>query len=96
VVEKFDPETTRRRPVTTHGLAFTWAMSTKSRDLRCAACGRLIARLVDDQLAIKRADLQATIRGAFQAALVCSDRRCRHTTLVDVRSQPAAVDASLR
>ena len=65
-------------------------MPMESREIRCAACGRLIAKLVGGQLVIKRADLQATFRGAFQAALVCSDQRCRHTNLVDVRSQAPA------
>jgi phage FluMu protein Com len=62
------------------------AVSAESREIRCAACGRLIAKLVGDQLAIKRADLQATFRGCFQAALVCSDPRCRHTNFIDIQS----------
>ena len=67
-------------------------MPSESREVRCAACGRLIAKLVGEQLAIKRADLQATFRGVFEAALVCSDRRCRHTTIVAVRSQLLGAD----
>lgn len=62
-------------------------MPMESPEIRCAACGRLIAKMVGGHLVIKRADLQATFRGTFQAALVCSDQRCRHNNLVDVRSQ---------
>ena len=64
-------------------------MSNEPKDVRCKGCGRLLAKVDDGRLTIQRGDLTATFEGAFRAALVCSQPRCRRTTSIDVLSQPA-------
>lgn len=64
-------------------------MSNEPKDVRCKGCGRLLAKVDDGRLTIQRGDLTATFEGAFRAALVCSQPRCRRTTSIAVLSQPA-------
>jgi len=64
-------------------------MSNEPKEVRCKGCGRLLAKIHDGQLTIQRGDLTATFEGAFRAAIVCSQSRCRQTNSVDVLSQAA-------
>ena len=64
-------------------------MSNEPKEVRCKGCGRLLAKLRDGQLTIQRGDVHATFEGAFRAALVCSQPRCRRTNSIDVVSQAA-------
>jgi phage FluMu protein Com len=63
-------------------------------DVRCSACGKLLARLRDRQLTLQRGDSQVTIHGDFTAAFVCGHPRCRRLNVVRVRSHPAPSAAS--
>jgi len=62
-------------------------MSNEPNEVRCKGCGRLLAKLHDGQLTIQRGDVHATFEGAFRAALICSQPRCRRATSIDVVSQ---------
>jgi phage FluMu protein Com len=62
-------------------------MPNEVQDVRCAACGKLLARMRDGQLMVQRGDLQATFDGEFQAAFVCGQPRCRHLNLLRIRAQ---------
>ena len=64
-------------------------MSNEPKEVRCQWCGRLLAKIHDGQLTIQRGDLSATFEGAFRAAIVCSQRRCRRANSIDVLSQQA-------
>jgi hypothetical protein len=46
-------------------------MSNGTHDLRCAHCGRLLAKLKSGVLALQRGDVQATFDGEFHASFVC-------------------------
>jgi hypothetical protein len=61
-------------------------MSIDAREIRCTACGSLLAKLAGGALVIQRGDLQATVAGQLQAELVCYRRTCRRTTVVHVVS----------
>ena len=52
-------------------------MRTKPKEVRCTACGILLATVDETGLVIRRGELQATIDGEFHAALVCYRRGCR-------------------
>jgi phage FluMu protein Com len=64
-------------------------MANEVEDVRCTACGKLLARLRDGVLALQRGDLQASFNGDFQASFVCPGPRCRRLNLVSVRSHRA-------
>jgi hypothetical protein len=57
-------------------------MSIDAREIRCAACGSLLARIRGGALVIKRGDLQATVAGQLHAELICYRLTCRRTTVV--------------
>lgn len=59
-------------------------MSTDAREIRCTACGSLLAKVRGGALVIQRGDLQATVAGQLQAELICYRRTCRRTTVVHV------------
>lgn len=61
-------------------------MANEPEDVRCTACGKLLARLRDGVLTIQRGELQVTFDGDFRASLVCHQPRCRQLNLVRVRS----------
>jgi hypothetical protein len=46
-------------------------------EIRCRACGALLAKAQDDALTFKRGDLQATFEGDFRASVVCYRPSCR-------------------
>ena len=52
-------------------------------EVRCKSCGALLAKTEATGLTIRRGDLQATIDGAFRAALVCYRPRCRTLNIVE-------------
>lgn len=58
------------------------------RDWRCSACGILLARIGDDELTIRRNELQATMTGEFHASVVCYRPRCRTLNVLRIRSKP--------
>jgi phage FluMu protein Com len=62
-------------------------MSNEADEVRCAGCGRLLAKLRDGRLSVQRGELQATFDGEFHASFVCYLPRCRRLTVVRVRSQ---------
>jgi hypothetical protein len=57
-------------------------VSSKSREVRCAACGSLLAKLQGAALVIQRGDLQATVVGQSQVDLICYRRKCGRPTVV--------------
>jgi phage FluMu protein Com len=61
-------------------------MPTESREIRCAGCGSLLAKVVGGALHLQRGDLQATFDGEFHASIVCYRARCRKLNVVRVRS----------
>jgi phage FluMu protein Com len=62
------------------------AMENEAQDVRCTACGKLLARLRDGVLTIQRGEMQVTIDGDYRASFVCYQPRCRRLNLIDVRS----------
>ena len=54
-----------------------------SRDIRCAGCGALLARVEGSGISIRRGGLQATFTGDVHAALVCYQPGCRRLTMVE-------------
>jgi phage FluMu protein Com len=62
-------------------------MSNEERDVRCSACGKLLAKVRDGQLTLQRGDMQATFDGEFRAAFICHRPSCRRLNLVRIRSQ---------
>jgi phage FluMu protein Com len=68
-------------------------MADDARDIRCTACGKLLARMCDGVLTIQRGELQVTIDGEFRASFVCSQPRCRRLNLISVRSHGARLTA---
>ena len=61
-------------------------VANEARDVRCSACGKLLARLHDGCLTVQRGDLQATFDGDFRASFVCNKPTCRRLNVVRVRS----------
>lgn len=55
----------------------------RSSDVRCTACGALLAKQEPTGLSIRRGDLQATIDGAYRVTLVCYRPRCRTLNIVE-------------
>ena len=62
-------------------------MSTDEMDVRCSACGKLLAKARDGALVIQRGDLLATFDGHFRASLTCSRPGCGQKNVVVVVSQ---------
>jgi hypothetical protein len=62
-------------------------MSTDEMDVRCSACGKLLAKARDGSLVIQRGDLRATFDGQFRASLTCSRPGCGQTNVIVVVSQ---------
>jgi phage FluMu protein Com len=60
--------------------------TTDAKDVRCTACGKLLARVRDGVLTIQRGELQVTFDGTFRASFVCYQPRCRRLNFVRVRS----------
>ena len=56
--------------------------------MRCSACGKLLAKLREGTLMLRRSDLKVTIDGEFSAAFVCGHPHCRQLNVIRVRSQP--------
>jgi hypothetical protein len=67
-------------------------MSIETREVRCAGCGSLLAKLTDGALTIQRNDLQATFDGDLRAAIVCYRARCRKLNVLRVRSSSGDSD----
>ena len=61
-------------------------MSISAQEIRCLACGRLLAKLANGTLTVQRGDVQATFDGDFHASFVCYQPRCRRLNVVSVRS----------
>jgi len=89
------PESDPRRPRSDrrgdHRRRALWhlgsAMSTDEMDVRCSACGKLLAKARDGSLVIQRGDLRATFDGQFRASLTCSRPGCGQTNVIVVVSQ---------
>lgn len=62
--------------------------ANKDKELRCAACGVLLAKEEAGALSIRRGDLQATIDGEFRASLVCYRPRCRKLNVFRLSAAP--------
>jgi len=62
-------------------------MSTSSQEIRCVACGRLLAKLTNGALTVQRGDVQATFDGDFHASFVCYQPRCGRLNVVCIRSR---------
>ena len=56
-------------------------------DVRCEACGALLARIEAGGLCIRRGDLEASIQGRFQAHLTCYRPRCKRRNRVQVTTE---------
>ncbi|HET6148071.1 MAG TPA: hypothetical protein VFH68_11125 [Polyangia bacterium] len=54
------------------------------RDIRCAGCGSLLAKLERGTLNLQRGDLQASFDGSFHASIVCYRARCKKLNVVQV------------
>jgi len=61
-------------------------MSNDSQEVRCTACGKLLAKLREGLLTVQRGDLQISLDGEFRASFVCYQPRCRRLNVVRVRS----------
>ena len=55
-----------------------------SKEIRCAGCGSLLAKLEGATLNLQRGDLQATFDGQFHASIVCYRARCRQLSVVQI------------
>ena len=61
-------------------------VANELQDVRCSACGKLLAKLHDGSLTLQRGDLQATFDGDFRASFICNRPSCRRLNVVRVRS----------
>ena len=57
-------------------------MSIETREVRCAGCGSLLAKLADGALTLQRNDLQATFAGDLRASIVCYRAKCRRLNVL--------------
>jgi len=55
-----------------------------AKEIRCAGCGSLLAKLAGATLNLQRGDLQASFDGRFHASIVCYRARCRRLSVVQV------------
>ena len=62
-------------------------MSNEEWDVRCPACGKLLAKAGDGLLTIQRGDLRAIFDGRFRASLDCRRPGCGQKIIVLVMSQ---------
>ena len=58
--------------------------SPEPKDIRCAGCGSLLAKLERGTLNLQRGDLQASFDGSFHASIVCYRARCKKLNVVQV------------
>ena len=68
-------------------------MRTQPREVRCSACGILLATIDESGLVIRRGDLQATFDGELHAALVCYRRSCRKLNVLRLSTAVRSVAA---
>jgi len=61
-------------------------MSNEEWDVRCSACGKLLAKAQDGLLTIQRGDLRASFDGRFRASIVCGRPGCGQKNVVLVVS----------
>jgi len=61
-------------------------MANEEWDVRCVACGKLLAKAQDGLLTIQRGDLCATFDGRFRASIVCGRPGCGQRNVVLVMS----------
>ena len=59
-------------------------MPIETREVRCAGCGSLLAKLADGALSFQRSDLQVTLDGDFRASIVCYRAKCRRLNVLRV------------
>jgi len=69
------------------------AMANEEWDVRCVACGKLLAKAKDGLLTIQRGDLCATFDGRFRASIVCGRPGCGQRNVVLVMSHDRASPA---
>jgi hypothetical protein len=62
-------------------------MSTSRQEIRCVACGRLLAKLTNGALTVQRGHVQATFDDDFHASFVCYQSRCGRLNVVCIRSR---------
>jgi hypothetical protein len=68
-------------------------MNSIQKDIRCRACGVLLAKLDETGLSIRRGDLQATIDGTFRASVVCYKPGCRTLTILNLSTERQPITA---
>lgn len=68
-------------------------MSNEGWDVRCSACGKLLAKVQDGLLTIQRGDLRATFDGRFRASILCGRLGCGQKNVVLVMSHEACPPA---
>lgn len=71
------------------------ASRVEVKEVRCTACGALLATLERGALTIRRGDMQATFDGDFHASLVCYRPACRKLNVLRIASGADAVPARL-
>jgi hypothetical protein len=59
-------------------------MSIEAREIRCAGCGSLLAKLAGGTLHLQRGELQASFDGDFHGSIVCYRARCRRLNVIRV------------
>jgi hypothetical protein len=71
-------------------------MSIETREIRCAGCGSLLAKLADGALTLQRNDLQATFAGDLRASIVCYRAKCRRLNVLRLRASTGDSDPAAR
>lgn len=62
-------------------------MRTPTRDIRCAGCNSLLAKVESGGMTLVRGGLQATINGDFHASLVCYRPRCGKLNVLTIATE---------
>ena len=60
-------------------------MTIETREIRCTACGSLLAKLADGALTIQRNDLQVAFDGDFRMSIICYRAKCRRLNVLRFR-----------
>lgn len=57
-----------------------------TEEVRCSACGILLATLNNGGLTVRRGELQITVDGRFHASIVCYRPRCHTLNVLTVKT----------
>jgi hypothetical protein len=71
-------------------------MSIEAEEVRCSACGSLLARLEQGALVIHRGDMHARVAGDVSVELTCYRRTCRRPTVVRIFSTGVVSQSRVR